>query len=179
MIYSLHIMGCIWPTLTWQVIAPIPRFGFHHSTWENEMNIEYTQFPWPYNTHEQLKYKLQNSLYYYYYIYIFFFCLSKILKVGLYQYQRLGHTTYFRHRCILILQESSCMGWIMNVMSCRNQIHVFSYFGSTRKGRLLLPNVMAFPIFTAGWHSCNLLYRDMKWTETKNTNDSRFQNKNY
>ena len=67
----------------------------------------------------------------------------------------------------------------MNVMSCRNQIHVFSYFGSTRKGRLLLPNVMAFPIFTAGWHSCNLLYRDMKWTETKNTNDSRFQNKNY
>ena len=67
----------------------------------------------------------------------------------------------------------------MNVMSCRNQIHVFSYFGSTRKGRLLLPNVMAFPIFTAGWHSCNLLYRDRKWTETKNTNDSRFQNKNY
>ena len=117
MIYSLHIMGCIWPTLTWQVIAPIPRFGFHHSTWENEMNIEYTQFPWPYNTHEQLKYKLQNSLYYYYY-YIYIFCLSKILKVGLYQYQRL-----FRHRCILILQESSCMGWTWCLVAIR-----FMYF---------------------------------------------------
>ena len=98
-----------------QVIAPIPRFGFHHSTWE-------TQFPWPYNTHEQLKYKLQNSLNYYY-IYIYIFCLSKILKVGLYQYQRLGHTTYFRPRCILILRESSCMGWMWCLVAIR-----FMYF---------------------------------------------------
>lgn len=79
---------------------------------------------------------------------LLFFCLSKIFKVGLYQYQRLGYTTYFKPKMHFDFTGIVVEG--MNVMSCRNQIQVFSYFGSTQKGRLLLPNAMAFPIFTAG-----------------------------